>query len=87
MGTTYRVDLSPAARRQLGRLPPEILARLSQAIDALAADPRPSGVQKLPGSQNDYRIRVGDYRVIYEVQDEVLLVLVTKVAHRREAYR
>lgn len=84
---TYRVELSPAARRQLGRLPPTVQSRLAHAIDGLAADPRPVGVQKLRGSQRQFRIRVGDYRVIYEVQDDVMLVLVVKVAPRREAYR
>ena len=53
----------------------------------LADNPRPRGVEKLEGRENRYRIRVGDYRVIYEIHDEVLLVLVVRIGHRREVYR
>ncbi|MDJ0899633.1 MAG: type II toxin-antitoxin system RelE/ParE family toxin [Xenococcus sp. MO_188.B8] len=56
-------------------------------IDALATEPRPEGVVKLKGEENLYRIRVGDYRVIYNVQDDRLLVLVVKVGHRGDVYR
>jgi mRNA interferase RelE/StbE len=60
--------------------------RIRTAIDSLAGDPRPRGAVKLAG-RNDYRIRVGDYRVIYAVDDEERLIIVARIAHRREVYR
>jgi mRNA interferase RelE/StbE len=60
--------------------------RLRAAIDALAVEPRPRGAEKLAG-RDDYRIRVGDYRVVYAVDDRDRLVLVARIAHRREVYR
>lgn len=62
-------------------------ARIAEAIDALASDPRPSGCRKLVGTDRVYRVRVGDYRVVCEVCDDRLLVLVIKLGHRREVYR
>ena len=60
--------------------------RIRSVIDGLAMDPRPTGVVKLAG-RDDYRIRVGDYRVVYAVDDDERMVLVARVAHRREVYR
>lgn len=62
-------------------------ARIAATIDALAGDPRPSGCRKLAGTDRLYRVRVGDYRVVYEIHDDRLLVLVIKLGHRREVYR
>ncbi len=73
--------------RDLKRLPREVLARVSRKIASLAEDPYPPGVEKLSGSENSYRIRVGDYRILYTIQDRILLVLIVKVRHRRESYR
>jgi mRNA interferase RelE/StbE len=85
---TYRIEFRPAALRDLKKLPKDVLTRISGKITALADDPRPLGVEKLSGSAEDfYRIRVGDYRVLYTVQDKVLLVIIIKVRHRREVYR
>ena len=61
--------------------------RIRRAIDALAAMPRPAGVVKMHGSEGYYRLRVGDYRVVYEIEDDVLTVLVVRIGHRREVYR
>jgi len=60
---------------------------VTDAIRSLQAHPRPAGCKKLAGNADYYRIRVGDYRVLYEIRDRVLLVLVIKVGHRREVYR
>jgi mRNA interferase RelE/StbE len=73
--------------RELNKLTPKVRQEVSDAITALATEPRPDGVRKLSGSKNSYRIRVGDYRVLYRVTDKALLVLVVKVAHRRDVYR
>jgi len=83
----YRVLLERGAERDLSRLTPDVHERVIAAIQALANNPRPSGCRKLAGSKNDWRIRVGDYRVIYEIVDQIRVVRVTRVRHRREVYR
>jgi mRNA interferase RelE/StbE len=83
----YRVEFSKAAERQFKGLPRPVRARLTSRVDRLAEDPRPPGSKRLSGAQDLYRIRMGDYRVIYAIRHEVLLVLVMKVGHRREVYR
>jgi mRNA interferase RelE/StbE len=84
--TTYRVEILPAVERQLRRLDSGARKRIDAAILSLAADPRPHGCRKLSGSE-EYRVRVGDYRILYEILDAVLRVLVVKVGHRRDVYR
>ena len=79
---TYRVELTPAASRSLDRLHGSDLARLRAAIEGLADDPRPRSCRKLAPKRDFYRIRVGDYRVIYAVRDHDREVIVTKVARR-----
>ena len=83
----YRVLLERAAEKDLARLSPGIHDRVIVAIQALATSPRPPGCRKLAGSKNDWRIRVGDYRVVYEIADEIRIVRVNRVRHRREVYR
>ena len=83
----YRVLLERAAEKDLARLSSAIHDRVIAAIQALATNPRPSGCRKLAGSKNDWRIRVGDYRVVYEIADEIRIVRVNRVRHRREVYR
>jgi mRNA interferase RelE/StbE len=82
----YDVLIEPVARRALGKLPRDVQARLMARIEALSINPRPSGVVKLSGHEA-YRIRVGDYRVIYAMVDDRLLVLVVDVGNRRDVYR
>ncbi|HEY9620225.1 MAG TPA: type II toxin-antitoxin system RelE/ParE family toxin [Crinalium sp.] len=84
---TYRVEFSKRAANQLKSLSRHVQVRLKPAIDGLAEEPRPDGVVKLKGEENAYRVRVGDYRIVYEVRDNVLLVLIVKIGHRREIYR
>jgi mRNA interferase RelE/StbE len=83
----YRVFLERGAERDLNRLSSEIHGRVITAIQALGNNPRPVGCRKLVGSKNDWRIRVGDYRVIYEIADAIRIVRVNRVRHRREVYR
>jgi mRNA interferase RelE/StbE len=80
----YRVDLAPAAQRQLARLPPGATAELRAPILALALDPRPAGVRKLTGTEF-WRLRIGDLRVIFSIDDEARLVVVLRVARRSES--
>jgi len=84
---SYTIEFRPSARRDLKSLSGEILRRVARKIDSLADDPRPPGAEKLSGSESSYRVRVGHYRVLYEIRDEVLLIAVVRVRHRREAYR
>ena len=84
---SYRVVLSPVAQKALERLPPEIQNRLISRISALAENPRPPGAKALQGAEGDLRIRVGDYRIVYRVEDDRFLVRIVKVGHRREIYR
>jgi mRNA interferase RelE/StbE len=84
---SYTIELRPAALRDLKRLPKEVLDRVSKKVNSLADNPRPPGVEKLSGSEDSYRVRVGDYRILYGIRDEVLLVIIVRVRHRREAYR
>ncbi|HPO12746.1 MAG TPA: type II toxin-antitoxin system RelE/ParE family toxin [Candidatus Hydrogenedentes bacterium] len=83
----YSVEFSKHARRQLHQLSRETQERMRDHIDALAVMPRPAGVVKLSGENNTYRIRVGEYRVLYEIRDDVLVVLVIRIGHRRDVYK
>ena len=83
----YRVELKPSAAKALARLPRRDQRRVARKIDALAEDPRPKAARKLSGAEALYRVRAGDYRILYQVQDDVLLVLVVRIGHRRDVYR
>ena len=84
---THRVELTSSARRDLKKLPRDVLRRVDAHILALAQDPYPPGAQKLKGSEGFFRVRVGDYRIIYRVEHSRLIILVIRVRHRREVYR
>ena len=83
----YRIEFSRRANREFGKLPSQILSRIRPRIESLSLNPRPKDSKKLAGSENVWRIRVGDYRVVYEVYDRILFILVVRVAHRRDVYR
>jgi mRNA interferase RelE/StbE len=83
---TYRVVFQKRALKELRALPARIVRRIEASVEELTMDPRPAGCVKLTGMAL-WRIRVGDYRVIYEIRDDVLLVLVIEIGHRREVYR
>ena len=83
---TYEVRLAPAAVRQLRTLDPPGRRRVQAAIDLLAEEPRPPGAWQLVGGAGEWRVRTGDFRIIYDIRDGELLVLVIKVGHRRDVY-
>jgi mRNA interferase RelE/StbE len=84
----YQVWLRPQAQKFLRKLRDRSLAaRLVAAMRSLADNPRSPGTDKLAGAENLYRVRVGDYRIIYQVQEAVVRVLVVKIGHRKEVYR
>lgn len=82
----YQLEVSRRAAKVVTSLEKPLRRRILAAIDALADDPRPPGCKKLAG-QDGWRIRVGDYRVVYEIHDQVLLVIVVDIGHRSEIYR
>ncbi len=84
---TYRIDVLPAAVREMRRIHPQMRARVRGAVLKLAANPRPPGAVALKDRPGFLRVRVGDYRVIYSVQDDVLTVVVVRVGHRSDVYR
>ena len=84
----YDIQLKPAANRGLKKCSKSIQRRIRSKIDALADDPRPAGVEKLSrGDEDYYRVRCGDYRIIYEIEDESARILVIVIGHRREIYK
>lgn len=84
---TYRIALAPSAARQLRKFDPPVRRRIQAALELLAREPRPPAATRLVGGAGEWRVRTGDYRIIYEIQDDILLVLVLRVAHRRDVYR
>ena len=84
---TYTLALSPAAARQLRTFDPRARRRIQAALDLLADHPRPPAAKQLVGGAGEWRVRTGDYRIVYEIDDDVLLVLVLTMGHRREVYR
>lgn len=84
---TYEVEITPAAKRQIKKLTKSIQQLIVERLEELVENPRPPGVLKMEGEDNLYRVRVGDYRIIYQVQDRMLLIVVVKVGHRGNVYR
>ncbi len=87
MAEKWQVQIPKSVKRGMRRLPKNLVARIDSAINALAVDPRPVGCKKLAGYVNLYRARVGEWRIIYAVEDDRLLILVVEVAPRGSAYR
>lgn len=83
--STYRIEVRPAAARSLRKLDPQVRRRIQGAIALLAQDPRPPRARALQG-RSGLRLRVGDYRIIYTIEDDVLLVVVVRLGHRRDVY-
>ena len=83
----YRIQIQKPAKKVLERLPQNPFRRITEAISALAHEPRPFGYRKLAGVEDSYRVRVGDWRIIYTIQDDILLVVVIEIAPRGGAYR
>lgn len=83
----YDIIIKPSAEKSFAKLPSIQQRKIFSAIELLATNPRPSGVKKLKSSSELYRIRVGDYRVIYSIENDVLIINVVKIGHRSEIYR
>jgi mRNA interferase RelE/StbE len=87
VSTAYAITLSTAAARQLAKLDTPARRRVGAAIDLLADNPRPPGAAKLVGAEGAWRVRTGDYRILYEIVDRKLHVWVIAIGHRRDIYR
>jgi mRNA interferase RelE/StbE len=83
----YTIQFKPLALRQLEKLPRDIQKKLAANIESMRADPFPSGCKKMAAIPDTWRVRVGDYRVVYQVRQKLLLVLVLTVGHRKDVYR
>ncbi|HEX7507356.1 MAG TPA: type II toxin-antitoxin system RelE/ParE family toxin [Polyangia bacterium] len=83
----FSIQVLPSAERDLSSLYGSIRKRIVARIDTLAENPNPSGAVKLQGEKDMWRVRVGDYRILYTIQNAQLVVLVIKIGHRREVYR
>jgi len=82
----YSLEIKRSAAKELAQLPSKDRGHVVARIQSLADDPRPVGAEKLSG-QERYRVRQGDYRILYEIEDQVLRVVVVKLGHRRDVYR
>jgi len=82
----YRIEVTPRAQKDLKALPTRERQRVAEQIDGLKTDPGPTGCKKLKGREDFYRIRVGDYRVVYQIEDEVLFILIVRAGDRKEIY-
>lgn len=78
--------LAPPAARQIRKFDPDVRRRLQAALELLAVEPRPPAATRLVGGAGEWRVRTGDYRIVYEIHDDQLLVLVLRMGHRREVY-
>ena len=87
MTDSYSVVIKRSAEKELRKLPPADLRRVIDRLNGLAQSPRPSGCEKLSGEADQYRIRQGDYRIVYGIDDDARLVEIVKIGHRREIYR
>ena len=84
--SSYSVEVKPPARKELEALPDNVLARVVRKMDSLRDTPRPAGCKKLKGYKDQWRVRVGDWRVVYIIDDAAKLISITRIAHRREVY-
>jgi len=85
--TLYQIEFAESAAKEFRALPNQVKQRVSQSIDALAQNPRPDGVRKLQAATDRYRVRVSQYRVVYEINDRARLVRIIRIRHRRDVYR
>lgn len=83
---SYRVEITAKAKDSLSKLPKNIQTKLADQITSLADDPRPAGARKIKGQNDCYRIRQGDYRIVYAVLDDRLFVIIVRAGHRKEVY-
>lgn len=84
---SYTIKIKSSAKREIKRLPTSVQVRITKKLEELEMNPRPPDVKKLQGYEKTYRVRVGEYRIVYEIEDDILLVWVIEVGHRSSVYR
>ena len=84
---SYQIEIKPSASKELGKLPRQMAIRVVASIKELADNPYPSGVKKLSGFDRTFRIRVGDYRVLYDIYENRLVIGIIRIRHRKDVYR
>lgn len=84
---TYKIEWKRAAIKELEKLPRPMISKIVSAVDHLSSNPYPHGVRKLVSTENSYRIRIGDYRVLYNIVENKLIVEIIRVGHRKDIYR
>ncbi len=84
---TYQIEWKASALKELKRLDKKIIPRIISSVESLAANPFPPGVRKIQGAEKTYRIRTGNYRIIYEIIQERIVIVILRVRHRRDAYK
>lgn len=84
---TYSIEIKQSAQKELAKLPANMADKIIKQVRALADDPRPNGCKKLVGTDYTYRIRINDYRVVYSIFDQQLVIQVIKIGHRKDIYR
>ena len=84
--SSYSIEVKLSARKELESLPDKVLAHVLKKMTALGGTPRPAGCKKLKGYKDQWRVRVGDWRLVYVIDDAAKLISVTRIAHRREVY-
>ena len=83
----YKIEISASAEKYIKKIPKKDLAKVIKAIQILGINPYPEGCRKLQGHEDVYRVRQGNYRIIYEVEDKKLIILVLKIGHRKDIYK
>jgi mRNA interferase RelE/StbE len=84
---SYQIEIKPSASKELEKLPRQIIPRIITAINELGKNPYPQGVRKLTGFEHTYRIRVGDYRILYNIYEKRLVIEIIRIRHRKDVYR
>ena len=84
---SYKLFWKRSAEKELRKLPRDVIVRLVSLAESLAENPFPSGVRKLAGTEHTYRVRAGDYRLVYSIEEQRFVIEVVRVAHRKEVYR
>ena len=82
----YSIELKQSARKELERLPNAVISRIIVKLESLEEEPRPAGCKKLKGGDGEYRVRVGEYRIVYVIDDRKVIITITRIRHRRDVY-
>ena len=84
---SYKIEWKNPAKKELKKLDKAVIPKIITAVESLQDEPHPPGHKKLQGSEHTYRIRVGDYRVVYSIENQILLIEIVKVGHRKDIYK